>query len=287
MSDEEITYTTLRFHKSSSGLQNGGRPDETQGPREAGHRGCSVPWYLIAIPLGILCSILLVAIAVLVTYMFQYRQEKHDQEKILNNFYQKYHIMKNDSYLKEQLLNNKSAECDALKDRLDYVNRESKRCYRETKIVLDCTQRIGTGKRVEAHWFCCGIKCYFIMNNKHWNECKQACKNCKLSILKTDDDDDDDELTFLGSQLHPSTYWIGFPSDTKKRNWQQTDAASSKLSLTRLGSVLDTGACPYLSSKGVLYEDCDKIHGCICEKRMGKFPESVCNARSQLAVEFE
>lgn len=38
MSDEEITYATVRFHKSSE-LQNEGKPDETQGPKEAGHRG--------------------------------------------------------------------------------------------------------------------------------------------------------------------------------------------------------------------------------------------------------
>lgn len=39
MSDEEITYATVRFHKSSSGLKNEGRPDEAKGPKEAGHKG--------------------------------------------------------------------------------------------------------------------------------------------------------------------------------------------------------------------------------------------------------
>lgn len=39
MSDEELTYATVRFHESSSGLQNEGKPDETQGPRKAGHKG--------------------------------------------------------------------------------------------------------------------------------------------------------------------------------------------------------------------------------------------------------
>ncbi|OBS66156.1 hypothetical protein A6R68_05302, partial [Neotoma lepida] len=42
MSDEEITYTTVRFNKSSE-LQNRGRADETQGPREAGHRDSQQP----------------------------------------------------------------------------------------------------------------------------------------------------------------------------------------------------------------------------------------------------
>ncbi|XP_012970942.1 killer cell lectin-like receptor 2 [Mesocricetus auratus] len=281
MSDEEITYSTVRFHKSSSELQN--RPDETQRPREPGHRECSVRWHLIAIPLGILCSILLVAIAVLVTYIFQYRQEKHNQEKIINNLYQKYYSIKNDSYLKEQIFNNKSTECDALKDRLNSVNREWKRCCGETKIVLDCIQR--TGNRVEGHWFCCGIKCYyFLMDNKPWHGCKKTCKDCSLSLLKINDDA---ELTFLKSQLHPRSYWIGLSYGWKDKEWEWIDDGPSKLNLTWLKSVRYTGGCAFLSSKGVDDEDCGKTHGCICEKRVEKFPDSMCSARSQLAVQAE
>uniref|UniRef100_A0A8C6G5Q3 Uncharacterized protein n=1 Tax=Mus spicilegus TaxID=10103 RepID=A0A8C6G5Q3_MUSSI len=36
--EQEVTYSTVRFHKSS-GLQNQVSTEETQGPREAGHRG--------------------------------------------------------------------------------------------------------------------------------------------------------------------------------------------------------------------------------------------------------
>ncbi|XP_052031031.1 killer cell lectin-like receptor 2 isoform X2 [Apodemus sylvaticus] len=74
MTDQEVTYTTVRFHKSS-GLQNPVRPEETQRPREAGHREYSVPWKLIVIVLGILCSLLLVIVAVLVTH--SKRVKKH------------------------------------------------------------------------------------------------------------------------------------------------------------------------------------------------------------------
>lgn len=38
MTNNEITYTTVRFHRSSE-LQNRARPDETQRSREAVHRG--------------------------------------------------------------------------------------------------------------------------------------------------------------------------------------------------------------------------------------------------------
>ncbi|ERE66426.1 C-type lectin domain family 7 member A-like protein [Cricetulus griseus] len=151
MSDEEITYTTVRFHKSSSVLQNRGRPDETQGLRKSGHRECSVPCHFIAKALGILSAILLVAVAVLVIH----------------------------------------------------------------------------SKHVEVQWFCCGIKCYFIMNKKNWKGCQQTCQDCSFSILKIDDDD---ELKFLQLQINPSSYWTGLSYETKKRKWQWIDDSPLKLS---------------------------------------------------------
>lgn len=52
--------------------------------------------------------------------------------------------MKNDNYLREEMLRNKSIECDALKDHLNSLERKQNRCYGETKLVLDCKQRSGT-----------------------------------------------------------------------------------------------------------------------------------------------
>ncbi|XP_021079285.1 killer cell lectin-like receptor 2 [Mesocricetus auratus] len=273
MSNQEVTYSNSRVFGSSSEAQNPAIPEETRGPQEVGHK----------VPLAVLCLLLMMAISVWLVYIFQYRQEKHNQEKIINNLYQKYYSIKNDSYLKEQNFNNKSTECDALKDRLNSVNREWKTCYGETKIVLDCIQR--TGKHVEGHWFCCGKKCYyFIMDNKRWHGCKQTCRDCSLSLLKIEDDD---ELIFLKSQLHPKSYWIGLSYDRKEKEWEWIDDGPSKLDLTWLKSVHDTGDCAFLNSKGVHDEDCGKTHGCICEKRVEKFPGSVCIVRSELAVQVE
>ncbi|XP_038175173.1 killer cell lectin-like receptor 2 [Arvicola amphibius] len=273
MSDEEITYATVKFHKSSSGLQNEGRCDESQGPKETGHRECSVPWHLIAIALGIFCSILLVAVTVLVIHIFQCRQEKQEQEKNLNNLYQEYSTLKNDRFLKEQMLRNKSVENDVLKNRLDFINREWNRCYGETKIVLDRSE--SSGKNVEGNWFCCGIKCYyFIMTSKRWNGCKQTCENCHLSLLKIDDAD---ELTFLKSQLNQNRYWIGLKYDVKKWKWQWIDGGQSKLDLTVMELRSATGDCAFLSLAGIQEYDCDKRLFCICEKQVVKFPDSVCS----------
>ncbi|XP_037059966.1 killer cell lectin-like receptor 2 isoform X3 [Peromyscus leucopus] len=224
MCDEEITYTTVKFHKSSD-LQNRERADDTQGPSETGHRECPVPWHLIAIPLGVLCSILLVIVAVLVTHIFQYSQEKHELQKILNNSHQENSTMQNESYLIEEMLKNKSIDYNALKHDLDILNRTLNRCYQETKFVLDSKQQ--RGKQVEGHWFCYGIKCYyFIIDNKRWNECEQKCRSCSLSLLRIDDDD---ELKFLQLQIKPKSYWIGLLYKTTTRKWQWSDGGPSKL----------------------------------------------------------
>ncbi|ERE66425.1 killer cell lectin-like receptor [Cricetulus griseus] len=277
MSDEEITYATLRFHKSSSGLQDGGRPDETQVPSEASHRECSVPWYLIAIPLGILCSILLVTVAVLVKHIFQYSQEKHELQKTLNDLHQEYSTMQNDSYLREEMLRNKSIEFEALREHLDSLNRKQNRCRGETKVVLDCKQR--TGKHVEARWFCCGIKCYyFIMDGKQWTGCKQTCQNCSLSLLKIEDDD---ELKFLQPKINPHSFWIGLSYVTKKRKWQWINNSPPKLDLMTMESLKEGGNCAFLSLRGIQPDDCGRTHPCICEKRMNKIRDSVCSMKKK------
>uniref|UniRef100_A0A8C8UKY5 Killer cell lectin-like receptor 2 n=1 Tax=Peromyscus maniculatus bairdii TaxID=230844 RepID=A0A8C8UKY5_PERMB len=199
MSDEEVTYTTVRFHKSS-GLQNGGRSDETQGPREAGH--------------GI----------------FQYSQEKHELQKTLNNLHQEYSTTQNESYLREEMLRNKSKQYDALKDHLDSLNRKENRCHEENNLVPDCLQKTKVGDKVctnvEGHWFCYGVKCYFIMDNKHWSGCNQTCQGCSLSLLKIDDDD---ELKLLKSRLTKNSYWIGLKYDEKSQKWQWIGNGPSKL----------------------------------------------------------
>nr|XP_021517347.1 killer cell lectin-like receptor 2 [Meriones unguiculatus] len=140
MRDEEITYATVRFHKSS-GLQSPSRPDETQGPKDsrtfAGGKGCSCPWKPVVIPLGVLCSLLLVTVIVLLTHIFQYHQEKHKLQETLRNLHYNYSNVQNDCNLKEEKLRNKSRECDDLKDELDSLKREWNRCYGNTKTVLD------------------------------------------------------------------------------------------------------------------------------------------------------
>ncbi|XP_076422229.1 killer cell lectin-like receptor 2 [Peromyscus maniculatus bairdii] len=270
MSDE-IIYTTVRFHKSSSELQNKERPDENEGSREAGHREWSVAWHLIAIPLGILCSILLVTVAVLVKHIFQYTQEKHELQKALNNLHQKYSTMQNASYLMEEMWKNKSIEYDACKDHPASLNRKQNRCCGETEVVLDCKKLIG--KRVEGYWFCTGIKCYyFIMDNKPWIGCKQTCRDCSLSLLNIENND---ELKFLQLQIKLNRYWIGLKYNRSKGKWQWIGDVPSKLDLNTVKLNHNTGRCALLSRTRLDNDNCDQLYPCICEKRLDKFPDSL------------
>ncbi|NP_032488.4 killer cell lectin-like receptor 2 isoform 2 [Mus musculus] len=282
MSEQEVTYTTLRFHKSS-GLQNPVRPEETQRPRDVGHRECSVPWKFIVIVLGILCFLLLVTVAVLVIHIFRDGQEKHEQEKTLNNLRQEYQVMKNDSSLMEEMLRNKSSECKALNDSLHYLNREQNRCLRKTKIVLDCSQN--KGKQVEGYWFCCGMKCYyFIMDDKKLKGCKQICQAYNLTLLKTNDED---ELKFLKSQLQRNTYWIALTHHESKEESQQIGDRPSKPVSAARNSVPNREKCAYLNSFSTEEDDRARNHGCICEKRLNKFPipGSCAKGRTQSALQ--
>ncbi|KAL6030562.1 hypothetical protein STEG23_017849 [Scotinomys teguina] len=156
MGDEEITYTTVRFHKSSES-QNPGKTDKMQGPREAGNR------------------------------IVQCRQEQQEL-----NLSQRNTTTQNNNRLNETL-RNKYTECDDLKhqkkpDSSTENRTDAVRKLRRFEVQLAANN---AGKHVEGHLLCCGIKCYyFIMDDKHWSECKQTCQDCSLSILKIENEDE-------------------------------------------------------------------------------------------------
>ncbi|KAM7335579.1 hypothetical protein ACRRTK_006056 [Alexandromys fortis] len=108
-------------------------------------------------------------------------QDKHELMKCQNNLDQS--TVKNIS-ASDKILTSKSSDYEGYKNQ-----EEQNRCCGKINTVLDYGKY--TGKCGEAHLFCCGIKCYyFIMDNKHWNDCKKTCKSCSLSLMKTDDDDE-------------------------------------------------------------------------------------------------
>ncbi|XP_053412376.1 killer cell lectin-like receptor 2 isoform X2 [Nycticebus coucang] len=270
MSDQRVIYSTLRFLQPPSESQSRQRPGVTQRP---GKTDDKVSWRLIAVTLGILCLLLLMTVTVLVVKIFQDVPEKHHQQEILENLRQKYHIMQNDKDLKEQLLTNKTLECDILKHKSVQQKKElasffieNNRCFGKNEISSKSLQN--TGIHCEDHCSCYGLSCYyFAMENKDWNGCKQTCRSQRSFLLKINDEL---ELAFLQPQTHKNYYWIGLSYDHRERKWKWVDdgLSSSGINSTVMSSPSSRGQCAFLSSTRMATADCIKTYPCICEKRI-------------------
>ncbi|XP_047404016.1 killer cell lectin-like receptor 2 isoform X2 [Sciurus carolinensis] len=264
MSDQEVTYSTLRFLQSPSESQNRLRCDVTRSPRKAADKEFSVSWKFIAVTLGIFCLLLLTTVIVLVIKIFQNIQEKHHQQEILGNFSKNYHIMQKDNYLKEQLLTNTSLECESLKNKiLQLESNHENKCHKKIEIFSKLLQ--SKGMLCEGHWICCGVKCYhFTKSKKNWEECKKTCQDNGLSLLKINDED---ERVFLKQQAGKNIYWIGLSYDKRERKWKWIDSdTSSGISLPMM-TLPARGHCVFLTAIREDDIECTNAYSCICEKR--------------------
>ncbi|CAO2606879.1 Killer cell lectin-like receptor 6, partial [Lemmus lemmus] len=93
MRNQQVTYSTSRDFEFSSESQNTASPDETQGSREAGHK----------VTLGILCLLLLMAITVWMTCIFQYSEKNQNLQKTLNDLTQQYHTLQSTNSLMKEM----------------------------------------------------------------------------------------------------------------------------------------------------------------------------------------
>nr|BAD12809.1 killer cell lectin-like receptor [Equus caballus] len=273
MSSQEVTYSSLRFLQAPSQSQNRLRPGSTQRPGKDDDKEFSVPWHLLVVTLGILCLLLLVTVIVLGTNIFKRIQEKPQQEEIPQNFSQRYNIIQNDNYPKEQLLTNKTLEYDILRNEnlqlkkdLESLSKEKMRCRRKQGIFSKSLQN--TGKLNEDRWSCCGVNCYYFTTKKEsWTGCQKTCQRYRLPLLKIDDKD---ELDFVQPQTYGDNYWIGLSYNAKERKWKWIDSGmspgtnSGMMSLTS-GSI---GQCAFLTATRIRYIDCVNTYKCICEKRI-------------------
>ncbi|KAB0385363.1 hypothetical protein FD755_000319 [Muntiacus reevesi] len=273
MSDQEVTYSTLRFLQSPSESQNRLRPGGTQRPDKTEEKESSVPWHGIVVTLGILCLLLLMTITVLGIKIFQYIQEKHQQEEILRNLSQKYDVMQNDNYLKEQLLTKKTSECERLNETLqqrkrsDLLVTEKKGCNQEKKSSESLPN---TGKLKEVSWWCWGVNCYyFTAETKTWMGCNQTCQSHDSSLLKIDDAE---ELNLLQPQACQNSYWIGLSFSQMENRWKWIDnGIPSRLNLTIMNYHFWKSECAFLTSTRIETINCSKTYNCICKKRIDCF----------------
>ncbi|XP_069905475.1 killer cell lectin-like receptor 2 [Oryctolagus cuniculus] len=267
MSDQEVTYSTLRFPQSSSESQNRLRPDGTRRSGKTVDKEFSVPRHLIAVTLGVLCLLLSVAVAVLVTKILQLIQEKHQQQEILGNLTQMYHVVQNDDYLNKQLLANKSLEYDTLKNKTLLMENALKSLFLKWN---GCNAKKDTfpksvhnpGKVHEDYWSCYGVNCYyFVLQNKSWTGCKQTCQSYSSSLLKIDNEH---ELTFIRFQIHENSYWIGLPfNEVENKRKGLDDGTSSGMNFRWISLPSMKRKCGLLTSTRVEDEHCSKTHSCI------------------------
>ncbi|XP_036313762.1 killer cell lectin-like receptor 2 [Pipistrellus kuhlii] len=264
MSNQELIYLTPAFLQSPSESQNALRPHCTQSPGKTDGKEFSVPWRPMAVAFGILCLLLIMTIIVLGTILFQYNQEKHQQDEILQNLQQKYHILQNDNYLTKQLLANKTLESDILKNETAQSEKKPVSCYRKEKISSKSLQN--TGQLEEELWSCCGVNCYiFTTENKTWKECKQTCQSKGLSLLKIDDEN---EMSFLRSQTYKNRYWIGLSFNEETSKWEWIDKGTSGINTSIMSWTFGRGECAFLASTRITTIDCSKTYNCICEKNI-------------------
>nr|ACY82382.1 NK receptor Ly49_02 [Bos taurus] len=274
MSDQEVTYSTLRFLQSPSESQNRLRPDGTQRPDKTEEKESSVPWHGIAVTLGILCLLLLMTITVLGIKISQYILEKHQQEEALRNLSQKYDVVQNDNYLNKQLLTKKTSECDRLNETLqqikglsDLVFTEKKGCYHKKKSSESLPN---TGELKEVSWWCWGVNCYYFTDEtNNWMGCNQTCQSHDSSLLKIDDTK---ELKLLQPQTCQNSYWIGLSFSKMENRLKWIDnGIPSRLNLTIMDHRFGKNECAFLTSTRIETIDCYNTYNCICEKRIDCF----------------
>ncbi|XP_069905477.1 killer cell lectin-like receptor 2 [Oryctolagus cuniculus] len=281
MSDQEVTYSALRFPQSSSESQNRLRPDGTRRSGKTDDKEFSVPRHLLAVTLGILCLLLSVAVAVLVTKILQLIQEKHQQQEILGNLTQMYHVVQNDDYLKKQLLANQSLEYDTLKNKTLLMEnalklpflKQNGRCAKKDTFPKSVHN---PGKVHEVYWSCYGVNCYyFVLQDNTWEQCKQTCQSYGSSLLKIDNEH---ELAFVQFQIHGNMYWIGLSYSDLEWKWKWIDDGTSPgMNLKMMSSPPRRGKCVFLSSTRLAYGNCSRTYSCVCKQRINcNFPSSMC-----------
>nr|QDQ46328.1 killer cell lectin-like receptor subfamily A [Camelus dromedarius] len=272
MSDQEVTYSTVRILQPPSQSQNRLRPCGAEIARKTDGKESSMCWPRFAVILGIFCLFLLMAVIVLGTKIFQYIQEKHHQEEILRNLSQKYDILQNDSYSVRQLLTNRTAECGILKmklcgETLWAYSTEKMECCRKKEMSSKCLQNTGQLKKV--HWCCWGIKCYYFTTEiGDWKGCKQICQSYSSSLLKIDFAE---ELTFLRSQMSQNSYWIGLSFNKEESKWKWIDGDTCGFNLKVMNFPSGIGNCVFLTRTRTSDIACSNISHCICEKRIDCF----------------
>ncbi|XP_069905476.1 killer cell lectin-like receptor 2 [Oryctolagus cuniculus] len=220
-------------------------------------------------------------VRVLEANILQLIQEKHQQQEILGNLTQMYHVVQNDDYLKKQLLANQSLEYDTLKNKTLLMEnalkspflKQNGRCAKKDTFPKSVHN---PGKVHEVYWSCYGVNCYyFVLQDNTWEQCKQTCQSYGSSLLKIDNEH---ELAFVQFQIPENMYWIGLSYSDVECKWKWLDDGTSPgMNLKMMSSPPRKEKCVFLATTRLAYGDCSRTYSCICKKRINcNFPSSMC-----------
>ncbi|XP_059043503.1 C-type lectin domain family 2 member F-like [Mustela lutreola] len=173
MSEERVTYAELNLPNSR----------KQKGKRRPRNKKRGFPWHIVALSLGVMCVILLLAIIGLRSIFFQKCPA---------------HTMQNKNGTKE-----KDASLGEVEDDLILPP------------IIDEDYELFQG-----NWLCCGKSCYYFSEEeKSWDESKKSCEDMNSSLMKIDNKA---EQNFIQSKIRYN-YWIGLYKVRDKHPWKWLD----------------------------------------------------------------
>uniref|UniRef100_A0A8C7AZ05 Uncharacterized protein n=1 Tax=Neovison vison TaxID=452646 RepID=A0A8C7AZ05_NEOVI len=140
MSEERVTYAELNLPNSR----------KQKGKRRPRNKKRGFPWHIVALFLGVMCVILLLAITGLRSIFFQKCPA---------------HTMQNKNDTKEKNSSSGEVEDDSILPPIIDEDYES----------------------FQGNWHCYGKSCYYFSEEeKTWDESKKSCENMNSSLMKID-----------------------------------------------------------------------------------------------------
>ncbi|XP_047597691.1 T-cell surface glycoprotein YE1/48-like [Lutra lutra] len=221
MSEERVTYAELNLPNSR----------KQKGKRRPRNKKREFPWHIVALSLGVMCVILLLAITGLRSIFFQKCPA---------------HTMQNKNDTKEKNASLGEVEDDSILPPI--IDKDSDSFH--------------------GNWHCCGKSCYyFSKEEKTWEESKKSCEDMDSSLITIDNKA---EQNFIQSKIRYN-YWIGLHKEGAKYPWKWLDGTplsqmvnfQQSLSDVRCGhlkpSTMSTAGC----QKPFRYI-CEKPFTCPC-----------------------
>ncbi|XP_023965949.2 C-type lectin domain family 1 member A-like [Chrysemys picta bellii] len=249
MSEQEVTYTELKFHTSAQ-QQRRQTVEKTKSKDTPSPR-----WQLIALTLGIFCLVLLVTLGILGAEANRWQEKFTQQQEILENLTHQQEILENFTQKLQEIQEKTSQE----KEDLQAKNAELSKS-------LQSLQSKGNKCRIcsKDEWMQNGEDCYYFSTKiKTWFECKEYCSSLGSRLLKIDSKE---ELVSL-KKLNYSSYWIGLSRNGADGPWLWEDSTALSIDVSLVQKNYRE-ECAAFSLSEIRSSVCTTTRRCACEKQV-------------------